>query len=246
VITWLASARAGEATVFRIGRDRHRLVAEWVGLAALSVDRNGDNATFTSAPGADERLLQKLETGTKRALLRHLRGDLTLHAAAVSARAQAVALVGDSGAGKSTLAFGLSCASGHDFALLSDDCLCVDGDLALPSERVGWLSSAAGGEKSPASPTRVAGQPKPLAAVVTLAYGDDIDLRPLSGSEAAAVLATAMIRFVLDEPEVHRTDMNRLADLAQRVSVFQLTRPRGLEHMDATIARLDELSASLR
>jgi hypothetical protein len=58
VITWLASARAGETTVFRVGRDGATLTAEWLGLATLQVDRNGDNATFTSVPGADERLLQ--------------------------------------------------------------------------------------------------------------------------------------------------------------------------------------------
>jgi hypothetical protein len=245
VITWLASARAGEATVFRIGRDGAILIAEWVGLATLRVDRNGDNCTFTSVPGADERLLQKLETGTKRALLRHLRGELSLHAAAVAARGHAFALAGDSGAGKSTLAFAMSCSIEHEFSLLSDDCLCVRDLRALPSERSGWLADARG-EKSPRTPTRVADRPEQLRAIVTLAYGTELELRRLSGSEAAAVLASALIRFVLDEPEVHRADMDRLADFARRVSVFRLTRPRGLEHVAATIARLGALSVSAR
>lgn len=246
MITWLANARAGEATVFRIGREHDRLIAEWLGLATLIATRDGSHLEFTTAPGADPAVLQKLETGTKRALLRHLRGELTLHAAAVSTRGRAMAFVGDSGAGKSTLAFAMSNAPGYDFALLSDDCLCVDGVFALPSETVGWVAGRSGREKSPMAPARVESRRSPLGAAVTLAYGDELAVRRLHGSEAAAVLASAMIRFVLDEPEVHRADMDRLVDLAQHVAIFQLVRPRGMEHVEATLAALGELSASLQ
>ena len=245
VIRWLANANAGEATVFRIGRDGDRLVAEWAGLATLSVDRSGSDAIFNVVPGADARLVQKLETGTKRALLRHLRGELTLHASAVESRGRSIAFVGDPGVGRSTLAFALSDAADSDFALLSDDCLCVEGFRAVPSEAAGWVSDARGGEKSPLTPARVSSRPSALGAIVTLAYGEALDLRQLHGGDAASTLASAMIRFVLDEPDVHRADMDRLAELAQRVAIFRLTRPRGMEHLNSTIARLEQLSASL-
>ena len=55
-----------------------------------------------------------------------------------------------------------------------------------------------------------------------------------------------MIRFVLDEPDVHRADMDRVACLAREITVFELVRPRGLEHVGATLALIEDLVAALR
>ncbi len=44
-----------------------------------------------------------------------------------------------------------------------------------------------------------------------------------------------MIRFVLDEPEVHRADWDRLSELAKCVPVWRLERPKGFEHLTETI-----------
>lgn len=248
-IIWLADATDQTRVVFRIGRDGDRLLARWAGLGTLITNRDGSDATFEEEPGADARLVAKLRTGTMRALLRHVRGELTLHASGVAARGRAIAFVGDSGAGKSTLAFSL--ASGrYDFALLSDDCLCIDGTTALPSETCAWLDAAARtaldlgscNGKAPAVAPRVAGEPVPLHAIVHLAYGDAPGVRQLRGAAAAAVLARAVIRFVLDEPSVHRADLERMAELAQRVSVLELVRPRGFEHFVEVTRMIDAIN----
>ena len=246
---WLAETRDNAQTVFRIGRDGERLVAEWIGLGTFSATRDGKAPRFDIHPGVDAALVEKLERGPIRALVRHLRGELSFHASAVAIRDGAIALVGDSGAGKSTLAFALASSSEHAFTMLSDDCLCVDDDCAQPTESIGWLDAAArtalrlphGDGKSPAKPARIATTGSPLRKIVRLAFGAEIRVTRLKGTETAAVLGQAMIRFVVDEPDVHRADMDRLASMLSRVSVMELTRPRGFEYLDATIHQMNEL-----
>lgn len=251
-MVWLAETLDGGRPVFRIGRDGDQMVAEWAGLATLIVDRAATNPRFQPQRGADPTLVAKLQAGGVHALLRHLRGGLTFHASAVATGGGALALIGDPGAGKSTLAFALAASEMHSFALLSDDCLAVDRDLALPTESIAWLDGAArtalalpsSKGKAPVKPQRVADRPGPLRSIVQLAFADTIRVTQLRGAAAAAVLGRALIRFVLDEPEVHRADMDRLVALFAQVPLVELARPKGLEHLDTTLAKVAELCAS--
>ena len=58
---WLAESGERDEIVFRIGRDGDRLLAEWVGLASLTVDREGAAPTFRPEPGADPILVSQGE-----------------------------------------------------------------------------------------------------------------------------------------------------------------------------------------
>jgi len=250
-VVWLADATAHDRVVFQIGRDDARLIARWAGLGALVTTRDGARWSWEGEPGADPALVEKLHAGALRALLRHLRGEATLHASAVAARGGAVAFVGDSGAGKSTLAFTLS--TSYDFELLSDDCLCIDGSVALPSERSSWLDARAraklalrgGAEKEAATPAKIAGEPAPLRAIVNLVYDDDVSIRPLRGAAAAGVLGKSLIRFAIDDAASNRADLDRLADLAQRVPVLELSRPKDFDELARTCDAVARLAREL-
>lgn len=228
---WLAQSTVDEELRFRVGRDGPRLVAEWPGLGRFTVTRDGEAPTFEAEPDAPARLVEKVRGGVVRALVRHLHGHVSLHAAAVADDAGAIAFLGDSGAGKSTLA---SALARQGFSLLSDDILFVEGTTALPSELTSYLDDAAA--KALRGTPTIAKDPKELRVLVALSYGDSASVRRLRGHEAARALGRALVRFVLDEEAVHEADMRRLADLAKGVTMIELTRPRGFEHLETTMA----------
>jgi hypothetical protein len=80
-----------------------------------------------------------------------------------------------------------------------------------------------------------------LEILVHLTFSEALRVRRLRGREAARVLGNAMVRFVMDEPAVHRADLERLAELAARVRVVSLERPRGFEHLDAALRAIENL-----
>lgn len=87
------------------------------------VDADHTNVTVLLVPGSDPRLVDVLIQGAVVAYLLLRRGDVVLHASAITVPTGCLAVVGRSGMGKSTLAFGLA-AAGH--ALVTDDLLRVD------------------------------------------------------------------------------------------------------------------------
>jgi hypothetical protein len=240
--TWLAQAGERGRPVFRIGRDEHRCIADWPGIARLTFDCTSGVHTFEACAGADPDLVRKIEGGSAQALLRHARGELAMHASAVCSNRGAVAFVGDSGAGKSTFAHRLASMRDRSYALLADDCLSLDGTTAIPTESVSWLERE--GRKLPQPPRRAATQRVPLKAIVSLVFAEGpISIARVRGAGALKVLYRAMVRFVLDDPNVHRADIERLSALVHRVPLFELRRPRGFEHFDATIAHLEQACA---
>lgn len=252
-IQWLAEALDQDRIVFRIGRDGDVLFARWAGLGMLVSNRDGSEWSWEAEPNAEETLVEKLRTGTMRALLRHLRGERTLHASAVAARGVALAFVGDSGAGKSTLAFSLA-RGPRNFELLSDDCLCIEAGMAMPSEAHGWLDAPASeamalgsvNGKKPFAPSRIGRSPARLRAVIQLAYAEHLSIRPLRGRAAATALGRALIRFAVDDAAVNRADLDWLADMVGHVAVLELRRPNGFEHLPATMNFLADFSRELQ
>jgi serine kinase of HPr protein (carbohydrate metabolism regulator) len=232
---WRAEARELGEVRFRIGREDGMLVAEWPGVARLRTDRAGHDVRFETEPTSPAMVVQKIRH-VVHALLRHLRGELTLHASAVANDRGALAFIGDSGAGKSTLASAL-CQRTH--GLLSDDLLFVEGIDALPSEAIPHLDAKAheGLEKRPISRWD---ERQPLLAIVHLAYGADHALLPMQGASAASVLVRSMVRFVVDEDDAARRDMDRLQELVSRVPILELRRQRGFDHLLSTLRLIEE------
>ena len=245
MIVWIAERREAGCLQARMGRDGNLLVAEWTDLARLYAHRTGEEHHLEIAPGADLRLVEKIRKGAIPVLLRQLRGALGLHGAAVSLAGRAVALIGKSGAGKSTL--GAALCHFHEATMLADDAIGLEGPpwTVVPLEVDHWLDDASrralgietplaarGDEgehveesKRPFS-TRPATHPVRLVAILELAFDEgEIAIEPLGLLDAMALLVPQTLRFVVDEPDAQRRELDALAALVQAVPCFRLRRP---------------------
>ena len=149
----------------------------------------------------------------------------------------------------------------HGAELVADDTLAVvlgeNCASATPTESVSWLlpeSRRALGfdaddvvAKVPIEPARVAQREVALGALVLLVFDDAIDapkLRRLRGHDALGGLVPSVVRFILDEPERHRRELEQLNRLLSCVPVYELARPRRLEQLAATGEVLRALAES--
>ena len=250
VVRWLASYEDAGEVIFRIGRAEDELVAEWIGVARLTSSRDGSRHQLEILPGCDPREAEKIERGSARLLLRHAAGKLAFHGSAIEIAGQVRVLLGRSGQGKSTLA-GWLCARGA--TLFADDAVAIDlaGErqwLVAAAERDHWLDVAArvaigissapsdeGSGKIPVTTPRPGVGSAPLLAFIELVFVDIAAPRlvRLRGVEALAALVPQAVRFVLDEPALHRSELDHLSELVQFVDVFRLERPRNLAQLDA-------------
>jgi hypothetical protein len=171
----------------------------------------------------------------------------------------AVCFLGGSGAGKSTCAADLCARLGAE--LLADDLTeieLVEGKLLVaPSERWHWLLGDSAGalgygtasRKEARLAMRVGTVPVPLAALVSLAFGDDgasPALAPLRGAAAFLAINSAYSRFVVDDPATIQGDLHRIADLVAAVPMFTLTRPRSFADLPCVAALVGELVERFR
>ena len=258
-VEWVGEYRSEGALHFRIGRSGHTLVAEWAGCCTLRSDRAGTESELVADPEADPNLVAKIDHGLAPALLRHLRGKLTLHAAAVSLEGKAVACFGESGAGKSTSIAHL--ARQLDASLFADDTVAVefgpDAIHIIPTERVSWLLPEArvalglsdnDPRKIALAPARAGLGAPPLVALVKLRFDDALpapSVRRVHGHEALASLVPSLLRFVIDEPDVQLREFEQLSALVRAVPVFELVRPRNLAALSATSDAIAALVRSL-
>lgn len=246
-VRWLYQWPRDGIAQFRIGRAGDHAVAEWVGRATLHADMMSGSSNLVPACGSDPTDVADLLRTEVSALLRHLRGEVTMHASCVAYDGGAIAFIGQSGAGKSTIA-ALLCRNGvRD--LVSDDLtfLQVDGSTvrAFSPEDSHSLrpdvAKALGldpGDKPKliaAAPRRASGAVL-LEAVVSLVFDDSVPtpvLRPMHGAEAFTSLSLSTVRFVLDEPAVLRTELDTLSMVARQAHFYELRRARDLTNMDA-------------
>jgi hypothetical protein len=230
------------------------VVAEWRDLGTLRASLDGGEVELVAVPGVDPILEEKWRHGAARALVRHLQRRPTLHGSAVGLGGTAVCFLGDSGAGKSTCAADLCARLGAE--LLADDLTEIDvveGKLLVcPSERWHWLlGDSAGALGYPPAPDkearlarRVGTEPVPLAALVSLAFGDGgaaPALTPLRGAGAFLAINAAYSRFVIDDPATIQGDLHRIADLVAEVPMFTLTRPRSFADLPRVATLVCEL-----
>lgn len=245
---WLAVYEDDGRVAFRIGRDGSELIAQWPGLTTLRARRDGSGHTYEHAAGANAVDLEKIRRGTGRALLRHLAGDLSLHGSAVARAGRGIVFLGRSGHGKSTLA-AACCARGME--LYSDDVAAIenvdDRYFIAPVESDHWLDAGArralglgedeGEGKAPVAAQHAAQGLAELALFVDLVF-DDV-AQPVAAKlhpvEAIAQLVPQVARFVLDEPDVTRRELDTLARIVDRVPMIRVTRAKEYDAIPATM-----------
>ncbi len=245
---WIEEGR----TTYRVGRSGDELVAEWPGFGALHASRLGDRADFLAADGADPIDVERFRRGLINALLRHTRGEVTLHGACFARGDRAVVCVGQSGAGKSSLVAEACRRPG--IALVGDDtaALTLDGShvIVSPTEDFSWLTGEAlrraGSDADPSLkvsvPTerRAVGSAR-IVAIVQLEFSDEAHaptLRSLPGVEAFESLSRSLFRFVLDEPQTQLDDFERLERIARSIRIHELRRPRSMTMMSDGVDRV--------
>jgi energy-coupling factor transporter ATP-binding protein EcfA2 len=190
------------------------------------------------------------------------RGDLALHASAVTLDGHAVLFCGPSGRGKSTLAL-LASQLGHPVVSEDGVVLTVNGaqPAVWPGPRGVQVSDAtavAAGLPAPGSPDgtgstgerrrlRTLGSgleptgPAPVAAICHLAVrGDELSVKRLSPTEALPALAPNLIHA--GGPEALRPAFALLARAVQRTALYRVTMPDRLsEAPSAARALLERL-----
>jgi hypothetical protein len=256
-VLWIREWREGGPVHFRIGRVGHELVAEWVGIAELRAKRSGECAAFRLSDGIDDEQASKLRRGAAEALLRHLRGRLSLHASSAARDGDAILFLGDSGTGKSTTVAQLCQSNG--FELLADDIAFLEetdaGWHVVPSEDVHWLCADAavlfgapmGTEKRPMHATQLATAGARLALTVKLVFDDELarpQARRMGGEAAFVALGSGMLRFALDDRSVDLRDFGLLSKAHATAPMYELRRPRSLEALpevlDVVLALADK------
>jgi hypothetical protein len=240
----LAGLRAPDGRQFyALGRDGDRTVLRYPGLCDFVGDRDLAEVSCHLHPGVDPGLLAVLAGGTLLAVHLTLRHQLVLHASAVRAGEHAVAFVGGSGMGKSTLAAALC---GHGCALVADDVLRVDADPAAVRVHPGSVESrlrrsaaalvGPGAARTTADgrlalrPAARADGPVPLGACVVPRPSREVTAVSVHRlPPARALLRLAQFPRVAGwvEPAWMDRAFQGLADLAERVPVFEATVPWG-------------------
>ncbi len=250
--------RADGSVFYTLGRDGERTVLRYPGVCEFTGDRRLADVSVHLAPGADEGLLSVLISGTLLAVHLMLRHELVLHASAVRVDGRAVAFVGSSGMGKSTLAAAL-CELGC--GLVSDDLLRVD-----RADGTTMLAHPGGTENRLRPSARDLADTAPAGAVRETADGR-LALRPRAGTDAPLPLAAcvvprpsrevtevtarrlgpaeALLRLSRYPRVLGWTDADSLgaafqslADLVERVPVFEATIPWGPPFADGVLSGL--------
>jgi hypothetical protein len=243
-VRWIHEERVEEVVTFRVGKRGTEMVADWPGFARLTCAHDGSRAILEPAPRASRRDIDKLQRGQVRALLGDLKGHLALHGSAVAIGGRAVLFLGADGAGKSTAAAELCLR--HGAHMLADDAASLDvasmgGVFVLPREGDHWLThesrialgitrprSGAKREKRALHAMNIAGEPSPLALVVTLRFDPSARepaLRTLSGGDAARLLLNAAARFDVEDIEARRREFEQVTTVYRCAPFLELVRP---------------------
>ncbi|OLF15715.1 hypothetical protein [Actinophytocola xanthii] len=254
----LAEVTRPDGSIFyTLGRSASGTVLRYPGLCDFAGDPTLSTVSVHLAPGADEGLLSVMISGTLLAVHLMLRHAHVLHASAVHRDGRALAFVGSSGMGKSTVSAAL-CGVGCD--LVSDDLLRVDrvGETLLvhpggtesrlrPSARP--LATAAPADtvretadgRLAVSPRTWTGDPLPLAACVVPRpdrAAQRVAVRRLRPSIALLSLSRYPRVLGWSDPASAAAAFQSLADLVERVPVFEATIPWGLPFADGVLADL--------
>lgn len=254
----LAEVLRPDGSIFyTLGRSATATVLRYPGLCDFVGDRTLSEITVHLEPGADDGLLPVLVSGTLLAVHLMLRHAHVLHASAVHVDGRALAFVGSSGMGKSTVSAAL-CEVGCD--LVSDDLLRVDlvddGHIVHPGGTENRLRPSARVLAEAAGPAAVretadgrlalrsrvwAAGPLPLAACVVPRpdrAAAAVSVRRLRPSIALLSLSRYPRVLGWSDAETTASAFQALADLVERVPVFEATIPWGLPFADGVLTDL--------
>lgn len=249
---------ADRAPAFRIGRCGEDFVAEWVGSVTLRSNVDGSRVEL-SRETQDQRSVDCSLDRHFEALLRHLRGEISIHSSSVALDGVAISFLGDSRAGKSTIAYGL--CSDDRVELVSDDICELQFEESQVNVGPGAVEHAlrpdvaqmlgmevVGRTKMRKTALRRAVQPARLAACVALVFDDSVaepGIRRMRGAEAFPMLSRAVIRFGLDEPNILRAELDKLARVIAQAPFYEFRRSRDLSNLQACTRKIGQLLHSL-
>jgi len=222
--------------------------------------RGGRHIGVEPEPGATARDVGAFVLGTSFGILLHQRGALVLHGSAVEKDGAALVVCGRSGEGKSTLAAAL-CQAG--FGLVADDICTIDFDaerravvapdgrqLKLWRDSIDKLELAGeqgeavreGFEKYFVAPAvSAAAAPRLKAIYVLREHRPPVEagIEPLALPDAMRMLDIEAYRPGLRERLGSKPAMLLQGSaMLAHAQVFLCVRPRGFEHMEATVADL--------
>ncbi len=232
-------------------------VARFTGLCSFRMLPDEMRIDCAPEPGIAESTIVHLILDQALPRLLSLKADhLVLHASAVQAGSQVMAIMGESGQGKSTLAAWLA---SQGFPLLTDDCLVLRKDetaqqwLAQPSyqsvrlwpdsvdalkiddsalrEFAHYSSKKRTGKQVD---FRFAAEGAPVQACFVLAEPTDSEplysgppvIRPLSVSESFLTLVQAVFRLDAEKAQLNRKEFEVLTSLTETVRFFSLSYKR--------------------
>lgn len=243
----LAALRRPDGTLrYGLARDGDRTVLRYPELCDFVGDRDLTDVTVHLRPGADPDLVPVLAAGALLAVHLRLHGELVLHASAVQVDDGALAFVGASGMGKSTLA-ALLCAGGR--GLVTDDVLRVDQtDSAVvghpgaietrlrvkarqltDTAPTGAVRTTADGRLA-LRPQLCTSAPVPLLACLIPRPSRDVEqLSVVRLTAARAVVRMLQFPRIVGwiEPRSTAHEFQAIADLVERVPIFEITIPWG-------------------
>lgn len=244
--TPLAWARRGDACLFYPDVavyhviDGHRIVVE-------------------PAAGADERVVRLFLLGPALAVLLHQRGLLVLHASSVSIDGRAIAFAAEKGEGKSTLAAALH-ARGHP--LVADDVLAIDlnckdtvrvfpgfPQLKLAPDSASQLSATPHelplihpelDKRAGRADRGFTREPVTLDRIFILRSADTIAIRRLAPQQRFVELVRhSYLAPMLRSTGESAQHFQQVIDLASRVPVSELNRPREMGLIEQTARHIE-------
>lgn len=240
-----------QLTVRQVVRDGFRVeghrIEGGVATVALSermaavVDRDARTATLVGDARRPEAALSHPFLAAPGALFAWWEGRAALHGGAIAGPAGALALIAEKGGGKSTT---MARLARDGVGVIADDLVVADGTTVLAGPRCVDLDAAdaqrlgvgdrvvreARRDKArmllpPVSPAT------PLAAIVHLAWGDEVELVPLAVRERPARIMGNLMLWP--------TAMTPRAQLAlMALPMYELRRPRGMDSLDRVVDAL--------
>ena len=223
----------------------------WQGVATFEI-RDGRDVAFCRAPEASDARVAALLVGPVLAVVLHQRGQLVLHASAVSRSAAAVAFLGEAGAGKSTLA-GFLCARG--FRVVADDFIGLSEQApmltpAFPALKLWPPAVTAVARLAPRIPLHEAtdkaivgmgaafrSRSVRLRRLYVLAAGAAAAVEPMAAGEQVA----ALMRHSYGAGALHGhrpgAHFSRCAEVVRQIGVSRLVVPRTMDAL-SDVARL--------
>jgi hypothetical protein len=242
--------RDDEGTIVARGsvrEGRHWIHVPHLGAFAFAAAER--EVTAIPDPGADPAIVDDAFRRMVLPLALQARGFEVLHASAVRTRAGVVALCARSRTGKSTIACALD-RRGH--SLWADDAVCFETKddhvdaLPLPFMlRLRPASVAFFGDDAKTSELREPVEAEPLAAAFILERSGAAspELSRLSPADAFRAVLTHGYCFSMHDRNRNSAMMRNYLELVERLPVFEIAIPHGLDRLDATLDLIESAVA---